>query len=261
MTRHEPPAFLARLKQPQFWTASQQGVFIYAYLRSRSSANGKAGSPYYIGLASSGTRPYGKHSCVVPKDRSRIRILRILQTWDEAAKWEKFYIKKFGRIDLGTGILRNLTDGGDGVANPSAETRKKISDAAKAPERVALLRAMAAEQKGKKVILTPEQKLAMGRPGHTKSETWKQKMSTRQKGRQKGETELKNLTLSIRKRSWKLRAAWAHSVGLSFMQVRDFSPTAFKNLKKKAEKGWRGEALLTNIKKLSFSDRELLKNA
>ena len=42
-------------------------------------------------------------------------------------------IDVFGRIDLGTGILHNRTDGGDGVSGyiPSEETRKKISVATK----------------------------------------------------------------------------------------------------------------------------------
>lgn len=34
--------------------------------------------------------------------------------WNEACYWEKFYISIYGRRDLGTGILVNMTSGGDG---------------------------------------------------------------------------------------------------------------------------------------------------
>lgn len=44
---------------------------------------------------------------------------------------EEEAIDKFGRKDLGSGTLLNLTDGGEGISNPSAETRKKISEAQK----------------------------------------------------------------------------------------------------------------------------------
>lgn len=50
-------------------------------------------------------------------------------TEEEAFSLEQYCIALYGRIDLGTGILRNLTDGGDGSSGWRApqETRNKMS--------------------------------------------------------------------------------------------------------------------------------------
>jgi hypothetical protein len=42
---------------------------------------------------------------------------------------EKRLISKIGRRDLGNGPLVNLTDGGDGLLNPSDQTRRRMSEA------------------------------------------------------------------------------------------------------------------------------------
>lgn len=47
----------------------------------------------------------------------------------DAFKRETELIKYFGRRDLKTGILTNLTDGGEGIVNPGPETRNKIAAA------------------------------------------------------------------------------------------------------------------------------------
>ena len=48
---------------------------------------------------------------------------------DLAALVEQEAIAKFGRKDLGLGTLLNLTDGGEGLKNATAETRRKIGEA------------------------------------------------------------------------------------------------------------------------------------
>jgi hypothetical protein len=45
----------------------------------------------------------------------------------EAFYWERRFIHGLGRRDLGTGPLVNLTDGGEGTTNPSAETLRRRS--------------------------------------------------------------------------------------------------------------------------------------
>ena len=88
--------------------------YVYAYLREFDSVTGNAGTPYYIGKGA-GRRAYDIHHNVkVPTNKSNIIFYQTGLSEDEAFKLERTYIKLFGRKDLGTGILRNLTEGGDG---------------------------------------------------------------------------------------------------------------------------------------------------
>jgi hypothetical protein len=83
--------------------------YTYAYLR-------EDGTPYYIGKGR-GYRAYYKHRQLVRQPPvERILFLKRNLTEEEAHKHEVYMIAVLGRKDLGTGILRNLTNGGEGTS-------------------------------------------------------------------------------------------------------------------------------------------------
>lgn len=99
--------------------------YVYVYLR-------EDGSPYYIGKGK-GKRITAPHNVNVPKDASRRVKLHENVTEEEAHRLEMDLIAHYGRKNNGTGILRNLTDGGEGNSGwiPSEETRRNIAKSRK----------------------------------------------------------------------------------------------------------------------------------
>jgi hypothetical protein len=76
----------------------------YTYLWLRED-----GTPYYVGKGK-GNRAIRKGS---PTDLDRV-LIQEFPCEADAFSAEKFLIAYYGRKDNGTGILRNLTDGGEG---------------------------------------------------------------------------------------------------------------------------------------------------
>jgi hypothetical protein len=102
----------------------ENDYYTYAYLREDKT-------PYYIGKGR-GNRIYDKRRTIKPpKDKSLILFLKKGLTEAEAFKHEVYMIFVLGRKDLGTGILRNLTNGGEGSSGAvhSKEHRRKNSEA------------------------------------------------------------------------------------------------------------------------------------
>jgi hypothetical protein len=105
------------------------GYYVYAYIRHVDSDTARAGTPYYIGKGSNGRAWDRNHAPIKkPKDVSLIIILERGLTELGALALERRLIQWWGRIDTGTGILRNRTDGGEGFSGGqhSPATRQKI---------------------------------------------------------------------------------------------------------------------------------------
>jgi hypothetical protein len=104
----------------------------YVYRHIREDKN----QPFYIGIGSDSNGNYIRANSnrrnsfwklIVSKTKYIVEIIFDDLTWAEACDKEKELIKLYGRKDLGTGILVNLTDGGDGSENLAKEVKDRIS--------------------------------------------------------------------------------------------------------------------------------------
>jgi hypothetical protein len=229
--------------------------YIYSYLREDYS-------PYYIGKGS-GKRAYTKGPKEVkpPRDKSRVKIIKADLKEEEAFLLEKLYILMFGRVDLGTGILRNRSDGGDGVSGAvrSPEFREKLRQAnlgKKRPQWIydkiaasntgkkasAETRAkMSAVRRGRKCTEEHKRKVSEAKKGFKHTDEAKQKMSAVRKGKQLSPEHVEKISKAI-----KLRAL-PHK--LTFMDGRTLVIDNITDWAK--ENGYRG----TNLYQVKIGDK------
>lgn len=109
----------------------------YVYRHIRLDKN----EPFYIGIGSDSrykranerTRRNQMWKRIVAKTNYDIEILFDDISWGHAKEKEIEFISLYGRKDNGTGILSNMSDGGDGELNKvfTPEYRRKLSEANK----------------------------------------------------------------------------------------------------------------------------------
>lgn len=101
----------------------------YLYRHIRIDKN----EPFYIGIGSDNSYRRANETSrrnihwknIVKKGEYKVEILLDDLTWEQACEKEKEFIALYGRANLNNGSLCNLTDGGEGLINPSKETRDK----------------------------------------------------------------------------------------------------------------------------------------
>jgi hypothetical protein len=173
--------------------------YTYAYLREDKT-------PYYIGKGK-GNRAYRRRDKGIkpPKDKSKILILKQNLTEEESFRHEVYMIAVFGRKDLGTGILHNKTNGGDGVSGAvvSDETRRKMSEALKGkPRSKEIRRKISESHKGKTHSEESRRNMSESQKGKTFSEETKRKLSESQKGKNHSEETRRKMSEARKGKKW-----------------------------------------------------------
>ena len=129
---------------------------------------------FYVGIGKLDNRPYSKANRnkwwknIVEKTDCHVEIIQEDISWEDACDLECLLISLYGRKDLGTGILVNLTAGGEGVIGNilSEKTRLKMSNSkkGKAPPNL-----------GKKASEESKKRMSISATGRKNSEESKEK--------------------------------------------------------------------------------------
>ncbi len=206
--------------------------YVYLYLRTVPSQHGNVRSPYYVGKGR-GKRAYtnGGRGIQRPRERTHIVLAGKELSENEAFSLEKRLIKQYGRIDLGTGCLRNKSDGGEGASGcirtkdwqakivaaragfrHTAKSKAMMSASRTGSKRSAETKArMSASFKGRKLGPMSEQQKAIrsaALKGRPKSEQFKAKIAEANRRRKLSEETRNKIAASLtgKKRSEESRA-------------------------------------------------------
>ena len=160
----------------------------YLYRHIRLDKN----EPFYIGIGSNELNNYKRAywtyerneiwNRIVAKTDYEVEIILDDLTWLEACEKEKEFIKLYGRKNIKSGTLANMTDGGDGVfgMKHSTETKEKIGSVSR----------------GKILSEETRYKMSIAKKGRIVSEETKIKMSQVQKGKTHSEETKNKMRLS-----------------------------------------------------------------
>ena len=139
---------------------------VYEHLRNDTN------EVFYVGIGKKEKRAFSKYGRnphwknIVNKVGYTVNIIHKDIDHKEAKKIEILLIEKYGRKNLGLGNLVNMTDGGEGLLNPSIETRQRISEV----------------HKGKILSEESKKKMSEAKKGKIFSEETRQKISEANKG-------------------------------------------------------------------------------
>jgi hypothetical protein len=164
-------------------------AYLYAHIRLDKN------EVFYIGIGNDSDGKYYRANSIksrntiwhniIKKSDYKVEIIFDNFTWDQAKEKEKELIAFYGRKDKGTGVLCNLTDGGDGSFGliVSEEIRKKKSEFFKGrlfseETRKKISKALT----GRKVSEDVVKKRSKSNTGKKRTEETKLKMSQRMKG-------------------------------------------------------------------------------
>jgi hypothetical protein len=145
---------------------------------------------FYIGIGKTFKRAYttiGRNKLwnnIIKKTNYNIEIIYNNLSWEEACIKEKELISKYGRIDLKTGILTNMTDGGDGLSNMSEEFKINMSK---------IKLGSSGPNKGRKMSEETKEKLRQHNLGKKLSEETRKKISESNMGKRHLSEESKKL--------------------------------------------------------------------